>query len=745
MKSGAQLARTILVSNRLPVTAAIEDGVLRLHASSGGLATGLRGFRDRCDAAWIGWPGNLPELTPDDERALAGQLAAHRATPVFLTPEEIDGYYRGVSNGVIWPLFHYLLEEIPTRVQGWDAFRSVSEKFARTAAASYRDGDVVWIHDFQMMLVPALLRRLLPDAKIGFFLHVPFPSSEVFSVCPWRRELLEGLLGADLIGFHTPAYVRHFTTSLRRILGVETSMGTIRRDGRDVRIGVFPMGVDAQAWSERAASAGVRQRAETIRADAGHRRLIVGIDRLDYTKGLRRRLLAMEELLRQDPSLAETLRLIQVTVPSRESMKPYTSLRDEIDGLVGRINSTYATSSAVPIHHIHHALDEREIAALYRAADVMLVTPLRDGMNLVAKEFVASRSDLGGVLVLSEFAGAASELGDALLINPYDVDAVAAAIRKALAMDAAERTRRMRSLRSRVFGQDVQRWAHSFIDELREPRAGGGPVEQFPGVSDVLARLRHAHRIELILDYDGTLVPFARTPDAAAPDPQLLRLLSDLGSRPDTAVHIVTGRSRESIGRWLGGLPLGISAEHGLWFRPRPDEAWAMLRPVSVEWKAGLRPILRRFVEATPGSFVEEKTASLVWHYRLADDEFGERQSRELRLLLAELLSNVPVEIMSAHKAVEIKVQGVSKRDAVQALLGNAADVTVVAIGDDQADEACYAVLPERSVTVHVNGDSTNADYRVRDPAEVRRILREIAYRPVQRTAAPVAASADCA
>ena len=738
------MTRTILVSNRLPVTISLEDGSLQLTASAGGLATGLRGFGERCDATWIGWPGPLPELTAADTRDLMGRFTEHGATPVCLTSDEIEGYYKGVSNGVIWPLFHYLLEQIPTHVQGWDIFRSVNEKFAQAAAAAYRDGDIVWVHDYQLMLVPAMLRRLVPNARIGFFLHIPFPSSEVFSICPWRKEILEGLLGADLIGFHTPAYVRHFTTSLRRILGIETNVGTIRRDGREIRIGVFPMGIDAQAWAARAEEAEVLQRAGTIRSEAGDRKLVVGIDRLDYTKGLRHRLLAVEKLFSEDPSLAERLRVIQVTVPSRESMEAYTSLRDEIDGLVGRINSTYATSGAVPIHHLHHALDEQEVAALYRAADVMLVTPLRDGMNLVAKEFVASRSDLDGVLVLSEFAGAASELGDAVRVNPYDVDAVAAAVRQALAMAPEERTKRMRSLRSRVFGQDVQRWAQSFVDDLQQAHGINDPSEErFSDISSLLERLRRARQIELILDYDGTLVPFAGTPDAAAPDPDLLRLLQDLASREDTTVHIVTGRSRDSIGRWLDALPLRISAEHGLWFRPGPGDEWELLRPVSVEWKSRLRPILQHFVEATSGSFVEEKTASMVWHYRLAEDEFGELQARELRLLLGELLSNVPVEIVAGHKAVEIKAQGVSKKDAVHMSMRNAGNVMVVAIGDDQTDEACFPVLPEGSVTVHVNGGATNADYRVSDPAEVRRILREIADRPT-RESAPVAVGADC-
>lgn len=732
------------MSNRLPVTAFLEAGRLRLEASSGGLATGLRGFRDGCDATWIGWPGKLPELSAADALALEARFAEHGATPIFLTCDEIDGYYEGISNGVIWPLFHYLLDQIPTHVQGWDAFCSVNEKFARAAAAEYREGDIVWVHDYQLMLVPAMLRRLLPYARIGFFLHIPFPSSEVFSICPWRQELLEGLLGADLIGFHTPAYVRHFTTSLRRILGIETNMGTTRRDGRDIRTAVFPMGVDAPAWAARAEEDDVLQRAAKIRVEAAGRKLIVGIDRLDYTKGLRHRLLAVEKLLRQDPAVAETLRLIQVTVPSRENIEAYSSLREEVDGLVGRINSTYGTSSSVPIHHIHHALDQQEVAALYRAADVMLVTPLRDGMNLVSKEFVASRPDLDGVLVLSEFAGAASELGDAVRVNPYDVDAIAAAIDQALAMDAAERTARMQSLRSSVFGQDVQRWAHSFIDALHQVQHSPGPIERFSDVASLLDRLRSAGQIELILDYDGTLVPFAGTPDGAAPDGQLLRLLHDLGSRHDTQVHVVTGRSRESIGRWLASLPLRISAEHGLWARPASSEEWQLTRPVPVEWKERLRPIVRHFVDATPGSFLEEKTASIVWHYRLADDEFGERQARELRLLLRELLSNVPVETMSGHKAVEIKAQGVSKRDAVQMSMAASANVIVVAIGDDQTDEECFPLLPEGSVTVHVNGGSTNAGYRVSDQADVRRILREIAYRPDHKSA-PVGAGADCA
>jgi trehalose 6-phosphate synthase/phosphatase len=728
--------RLLLVSNRLPITARIDDaGEITAGPSSGGLATGLWGPHERSGGLWIGWPGEL-QLDDAQREHLDDRLAQLRALPVYLTQDEINEYYENMANGVLWPLFHYLIDQLPNELGSWDVFRSVNEKFAQAVIEHYQDGDTIWVQDYHLVLVPAMLRRALPDARIGFFLHVPFPSSEVFSVLPWREEILLGLLGADLIGFHTPGYLRHFTTSLRRVLGIDIDVDRLVHDERQVRLGVFPMGVDTARWGRCGDSDDVQNEVASIREEAAGRQIIVGIDRLDYTKGIPRRLVAIDRLFDQHPELCDKVRVVQVTVPSREHVEQYAEFRRRIDELVGRINSAHATASWVPIHHLYRSISQDEVCALYRAADVMLVTPVRDGMNLVAKEFVASRTDEDGVLLLSEFAGAATELGEAIHINPFDQDRLAAAIYNALVMPEGERTARMRAMRARVLTHDVHRWAHSFLDALSrtEPHQR---ASRAPSSDAELERVTQAVRISanalLILDYDGTLVPFAPTPDAASPDPELLDLLQALAERPGTQVHVISGRTRGSIDRWLGRLPIGLHAEHGLWSRMAPGMPWRILRPVSQAWKEKVRPIMEHFVGTTRGTFIEEKTASLAWHYRLAEadftheTDFGEFQAKELRLLLGEMLSNAPVEVLAGNKVVEVRPQGVNKGMVVPVLLANAPEGSaILAIGDDRTDEDLFAALPDEAMSVHVGQAPSLARYRVGRPQDVRALLRAL-------------------
>ncbi len=731
----------LLVSNRLPVTAVVDANGVHVESSSGGLATGLRGPHERSGSLWIGWPGELPKLRAKRRSELDERLAELRCVPVHLSRTEVRRFYDDISNGVLWPLFHYMVDQVPQEARGWETYREANEKFADAVVAQYQPGDLIWIHDYQLMLLPKMLRERLPGANIGFFLHIPFPSSEVFSILPWREEILEGLLGADLIGFHTPPYLRHFATSLRRVLGVDVDVDRVLVQGHEVRLGVFPMGIDAAAWEERAEQPGVIERMKEIRSEGGEKKLLVGIDRLDYTKGIGRRLLALERLFQLDPSLAERVRLLQVTVPSREKIGPYADLRRKIDELVGRINSTYGTPGWVPIHSLHRSLSEEEVTALYKAADVMLVTPLRDGMNLVAKEFVASRTDRDGVLVLSEFAGAASELGEALQVNPYDIEAMAHRIRQALLMPAMERRSRMRALRLRVMSHDADRWSQSFLDAMRRNRrelqARELALEPTASPMVIAQTLQTAPSLTLILDYDGTIMPFAATPDAAQPDPELLRLLEQLAARPGTRVHVVTGRARQSMDRWLGHMPIGLHAEHGLWSRLHAGEPWILVRPVHPRLKDKVRPIFEHFTSTTRGSFIEEKTASIAWHYRLAtaefDDQndFGDQQAKELRLLLAELLSNEPMQVLSGSKVVEVRPMGVHKGVVVPLILSEAdPQAHTLAIGDDRTDEDLFAALPADAICLRVGDGPSIAPYRVADPAAVRVLLQQLLLSP---------------
>jgi trehalose 6-phosphate synthase/phosphatase len=722
------MARLLIVSNRLPVTVRTAGGATEVARSTGGLATGMKGPHERLGGLWIGWPGELDGLPPETRAEVDRKLAELRLQAVPLSAGEIARYYEGYSNAVLWPLFHYAVARLPQEVKDFDAYEAVNARFADAVAAAYEPGDLVWVHDYQLMLVPQLLRERLPDARIGFFLHIPFPSSEIFRLLPQRERILEGLLGADLIGFHAAAFVRHFASSVLRLLGASTNVDRIRWHHREVRVAPFPMGIDAAQFSALAASP------EVTALVAGHRadgvKLLVGIDRLDYTKGISRRLLAFDALLRDHPELRGNVRLVQVAVPSRENVGAYRELREEVDAVVGRLHGEYSTASFSPIHYLYRGLSQPEIVALYRAADACLVTPLRDGMNLVAKEFVASRPDEDGVLVLSEFAGAAAELSEALLVNPYDVEQTAAAFHRALTMPEDERRTRMGVLRGRVMTYDVAWWARAFVANLE--RAGNAPerstaLTASDAVRREIERARAADHLVLLLDYDGTLVPFAPTPDLAAPDAHLLDLLRRLSARPRTTVHVVSGRNRRTLERWLGGLDLGLFAEHGYWSRA-PGGEWTAADVADTTWREPVRAILRDFAERTPGSLIEEKTVGFAWHYRAADPEYGAAQAKELSLHLSTLLSNVPVEILPGDMVLEVRPHGIHKGRAVtQALAAAPAAALALAMGDDRTDEDLFAALPAGSVAVHVGPGESRAALRIRDVRAARALLGEIA------------------
>jgi trehalose 6-phosphate synthase/phosphatase len=582
------------------------------------------------------------------------------------------------------------------------------------------------------MLLPGLVRRRLPEARIGFFLHIPFPSEELFRTLSARRQLLEGLLGADLVGFHTPTYLRHFATALTDILGLMVDIDRVQVPVREVRLGVFPMGVDASLFQNLSREPAVEAEAEALRGD-GSVRLLVGVDRLDYTKGIPRRLLAFERVLQTHPELREKVRLVQVAVPSRTGVEAYQDFRSLVDGLVGRINGAFGTPRWVPVHYIFRGLSAEDLVALYRAADVMLVTPLRDGMNLVAKEFVASRTDGDGVLVLSEFAGASWELPEALQVNPYDTDATAEVIFRALTMEPEERRARLAPLRERVATFDVHRWVSSFLEQLErvtDPAARTlSPTAGETALRDELTTaLERNDELLLLLDYDGTLVPFTATPELARPDTALLRLLRSLAGRPDTEVHIVSGRGREALELWIGSLPIWLHAEHGFWSRAPGQAEWTPAADIHASWREPVLAILRDITARTPGSLIEVKAVAIAWHYRMADLETGARRANELRIHLNQLLSNQPVEILAGNRVLEIRPYGVHKGRILPPMSPEReARTTILAIGDDRTDEDLFTSLPPDAISVKVGPGSTRARFRLESTSSVRALLQMLA------------------
>ncbi|MGE0229432.1 MAG: bifunctional alpha,alpha-trehalose-phosphate synthase (UDP-forming)/trehalose-phosphatase [Dehalococcoidia bacterium] len=736
------MSRVLIVSNRLPVTLRVDGDDAFLEPSPGGLATGLASLTESPSTLWIGWPGDLADLSERQRADIRADLDRRRLVPIELTREQIQSYYEDYSNGVVWPLFHHLPDRLPYEVDGWDVYEEVNNLFADTVARLYRPGDQIWVHDYQLMRLPALLRDRLPDAAIGFFLHIPFPSSEVFRMLPQRRLILEGLLGADLIGFHTATFMDDFQTTVVRTLGVTSEGKLLNWRGRDVQTDVFPMGIDAASFAEVATRRDVVKQVRAYRQGAPLVRIMLGIDRLDYTKGIPRRLLAFGRMLETHPELRGSVRLVQVAVPSRERVEAYVDFRRQSDEIIGRINGTYGTPDWTPVSWINRSMNKDEVVALYRAADVMVVTPVRDGMNLVAKEFVASRFDEDGVLVLSEFAGAAAELAEAVQVNPYDVDGMAEAYARALAMPADERHSRMRGMRRRVFINDTERWSRRFLMTLTAAAERGRESARL--LQSDLARLvavaRSTPELVLILDYDGTLVPFASTPELGRPDDDLLDLLGDLAQRPRTTVHVVGGRGRETLERWLGMAGIGLHAEHGVWSRSPDGGAWSTSVTDSGEWREAVSQLFAEYAASTPGSLVEEKTVGLAWYYRGTERAFGIRQADALWQQLVDVLDGTQAEVIEVTGGFEVRPRGINKRLVVaDALRHVSSDAYVVAIGDDATDEDMFAALPERSMAIHVGPGRTDAAYRLADVAEVRAFLAEL------REDVPMAAAAAAA
>ncbi|MBM7785173.1 alpha,alpha-trehalose-phosphate synthase (UDP-forming) [Tenggerimyces flavus] len=456
----------VVVANRLPVDQTTDpDGTVRWRRSPGGLVTALEPVMRANKGAWIGWSGSSDD---GDERQEPFDEAGMHLIPMQLTSDDVEEYYEGFSNGTLWPLYHDVIAQPVFHREWWDAYTKVNERFARAAAEVADEGAVVWVHDYQLQLVPEMLRALRPDLRIGFFLHIPFPPNELFARLPWRRQILRGLLGADLVGFQRPGAAANFLRLTRRMLGHQTQADrAILADGRIVRAGAFPISIDMAELEEIARRPETEARAQEIRDEIGNPdKVFLGIDRLDYTKGIGERIKAFFELLNEGELSPEEATFLQVATPSRERVEEYKALRNDVELLVGRVNGAHGRIGRPAMTYLHNSFVRTELAALYRAADVMVVTPLRDGMNLVAKEFIACRYDNTGTLILSEFAGAADELRQALLVNPYDVDGLKQALLQAVRVEPREASRKMRAMRRYLAEHDVDRWANTFLEKL---------------------------------------------------------------------------------------------------------------------------------------------------------------------------------------------------------------------------------------------------------------------------------------
>jgi trehalose 6-phosphate synthase/phosphatase len=723
------MSKTIIVSNRLPVKISENDGEYLFSPSEGGLATGLGSIYKQNDNIWIGWPGL--EITEDDKKEkITRKLKEQSLLPVFLSQEEISEYYDGFSNDVLWPVFHYYASTYANYKQSnWDFYQKVNEKFKDAVLKIAKPGDTIWVHDYQLMLLPALIRKEQPDLSIGFFLHIPFPSYEMFRLIPWRAELISGVLGADLIGFHTFDDVRHFLNAATRILPVTSSANIITEGDRSIVVESFPMGIDDKKYASLPNDPEVKKDIKLIQDTFKNIKLVVTIDRLDYSKGILQRLQAFEYLLEKYPDYKEKIALYMVVVPSRDTVPQYAQLRDQIDKRVGSINAVYRTMDWTPIHYYYRSLPIEMLSALYYTADVCLVTPMRDGMNLVSKEYVASRINNDGVLILSEMAGASKELIDALIVNPNNTVEVADTIIKAINMPLEEQQRRMQQMRQMVSKFNISHWVKIFTDKLKEviqfqrsmqTRYIGSATQQ-----SIINRYTKTHKRIIFLDYDGTLVDFKSNIEQASPDEELYRILIQLTEDPANHIVLISGRKHENLGEWFGDYNIDLIAEHGAWFK-KQKTSWHKLPGLSAQWKHDILPVLETYVDRTPGTFIEEKSYSLVWHYRKAQKGLGELRAGELMNNLKYLANDKGLQLLPGDKVVEIKNMEINKGKAALTLIDNNNYDFIMAFGDDYTDEDIFKALPESAVTIKIGSNLSAAKFYLRTPAEARRLLKNL-------------------
>ena len=730
------MKRLILASNILPVHIAWQDGKYLIERAEEQTISGLQDFYQEFQPKWVGLTGfENHDFNKREAETLEKQLLAYSCIPVFPRSSDRNLYHHGFARNTIWPLFHYFTENVSYSEVSWKAYVKVNRLFADKILEFIEEGDTLWIHDYHLMLLPEMIRIKKPGVSIGLFIHVPFPSYEIFRLLPWRQEVIEAMLGADLIGFQTYDYVRHFMSSVRRLLGVDSVFNRISLGERTLKVDVFPKGINYDRFRNKAlaifnetSKPSVIQQEMKEFKESGHlEKLIISIGKLDYTKGIPIRLKAFERFLQTYPEYLGRVSLIVQAIPSGETSEFFYKLKSQVDELVGRINGNYSTITWTPVRYLNQTFNMDERSELYALCDIALILPIRDGMNLVSKEFVASRHNGEGVLILSELAGASKELHEALLVNPNNLDQIAEAIKEAIEMPVEEQVRRNREMMQRLSRYTVHRWAGEFMKSLE----GVKEIQEFTltrkinitRMKQIVASYANTKKRILFLDYDGTLSGFKKDPEDAKPDDQLYRILEALTRDECNMVVIISGRDKETLSRWFDPRwNIHFIAEHGVWLR-EPGGEWHMLEQINNEWKESVLPLLEYYVDRTPKSFIEHKNFSLVWHYRKSDPDLGMQRAWELKDELRTLTSNLNLEIMDGDKVLEIKYSGINKGRAALQKIGNEHYDFILAVGDDWTDEFTFDAMPEGAYTIKVGTKTTKAAYYIESVELVRELL----------------------
>jgi trehalose 6-phosphate synthase/phosphatase len=729
--------RLFIVANRLPVNILAVDNAIEIRQSSGGLVSAINSYlqqqanKDFEEIFWVGIPCCEPADWDTAKAAL--DRSYYEYIPVYLNEKLYNQYYNGFSNSAVWPLFHYFPSYTEYDRTNYSSYMQANAAFAETLQKHLRPNDVVWIHDYHLLPLADMIRQKFPDITIGFFLHIPFPSYEVFRLLPkqWQYELLTGMMGADLIGFHTIDYATHFLKTVQMVLGYENDLNIMRYRNRLVKADVFPISIDFEkfnnAWDDNKV---VELRNQLLQKFPG-KQIIFSVDRLDYTKGVEHRLEGFRYFLQQNGEYKEKVVFVMVIVPSREYIPRYAERKKMIDELISNINSKIGTIHWQPVIYQYNSLSFEEMLALYTACDMALITPLRDGMNLVAKEFAASRKDKKGVLLLSEMAGAARELTTALHINPNDVIDVAEKIRVGLLMDVAEQCSRMEVMQKRISQYNVATWANDFITQLYQAKTRQQEF-QIKFIDDADKRFlfslyRNAAKRLFLLDYDGTLAPFSSAPDSTIPGKGLKNILNCLAADPCNDIYIISGRSSKVLDEWFANIPIHLIAEHGAKMR-NSNGQWSILVSAQHDWKPAVMATMEQYVKRCANTFIEEKEFCISWHYRDANPEQAKLRARELFNEIHEYSGQLGVQLLMGNKIVEVKVNGANKGLVVKNHILHYNYDLVFAAGDDKTDEDMFRQLisNENAYTIKVGPEASYAKYNLLTPQMVVALLNNL-------------------
>lgn len=706
--------RIFIISNRLPIKIIKdENDEFQLVKSEGGLATGLDSLNiPDMERHWIGWPG-MEVKEPKARNKLNKTLGKYNYHPVYLSEKQINQYYEGYSNSILWPLFHYFYSFVEYDERNWRTYKFVNEKFYEEASKIIRAGDIVWVQDYQLMLLPKMLRDGIKNIKIGYFHHVPFPSYELFRVLPERAELLSGLLGADLIGFHTSDYMRHFASAVYRVLKLNIRLDCVLQGHHKAYINAFPMGINYNLYHDTALKPNIMERVKELKNNYGKdNKLILSVNRLDYSKGIVHQIKGFNLFLKNHPEYRGKVSLMMIIVPSRGNVNKYADLKKIIDEKIGSVNGKYSNVNWIPIYYFYHSFDFENLIAMYSMADIGLVAPLRDGMNLVSKEYVAVKVNGHGVLILSEMAGAAAELSEAILINPNDIKQIENAIVKAIRMPVAEQERRMKRMQLTISRQTVDKWASDFITSLIyvcDQNSHMNDKEINASNSKQIHRsYKDASRRLLVFDYDGTLSGFKNNPEEAYPEKELLHFLKKAAADKKNLIIITSGRDKDTLEKWFGNLNIDLVAEHGAAYKENGE--WKELIE-NVVWDDGIIHILNEFVDKTPGSRIEMKKTALVWHFRNVDDWLAVLREQQLINALIAPCNRHGLQMMRGNKILELKYPIYSKGNEIKRLLSKDKYDFILAMGDDVTDEDMFMAVPKNGYSIKIGTASDNARY----------------------------------